>query len=153
MRRPDFLREMPVEAARSIPAIHRFGLWAAAIYFIYPSAMGLLILILIRTGVVTLPPRLADSMPGIWTWQFLSSCVIHALNLVGGVLLLYHRRVAPHILLASAGIVAIVLPYYVFKGLFPTPGMPTIASYLTYFLMIMALAYVYLLRQRGILNR
>jgi hypothetical protein len=87
-------------------------------------------------------------------WEYLASYSIFVLNLIGGILVLLRRRAALPILLASTGIVILILSYGIVKGrLPPPPGMPKFVVFLPYVIPALALGYVYLLKRRGILYR
>jgi len=145
--------EGPVETPTIVVSLHDIGLWVTGILFVFTGAFGLLVPILGHLGMIRLAPEPDGSMPETWTWQSLPGLVIPALNLVGGTLLLYRRRIAVLLLFASGAIMALFLAYRILKGLYPTPATSPLAPYWVTLLWITAFACVYLLRRHGVLNR
>jgi hypothetical protein len=154
MRWADVVQEEPVDPVPPMPKLHRFGQWVVAIYFVYPAATGLLFSLLVQSGMLAMPPEVMETLREQKAWEYLASDSIFVLNLIGGILVLLRRRAALPILLASTGIVILILSYYIVEGRLQTPpGIPKFAPFLPYIILALALGYVYLLRRRGVLYR
>ena len=129
------------------------GLWLVAIYFILTSVGGLISYIFLLSGISPISPEQAKYVESLSLVVLATSLGLMLLNLIGGVLLILRRKVALHVLIASALLNLIYLSYTLISGMAPAPGVTTTQILLPYVVLAAVLLFVFTLYKKGVLCR
>ena len=129
------------------------GLWLAAIYFVLTSSGSLLSYALLYGGLVPLTPEQEQHIALLPKFTVIFAALLMLLNLTGGILLAFRRKISFYLLAASAALHICSLAFNIFSGTAPAPGVSIAQTIIPYFVLLGIVLFVFVLYRKRVLWR